>query len=146
MTAIIRISSKCLYACKALVALAGLKRDEMLQLSDIARIQGIPERFLAHVLVSLKRKAIVKSERGKNGGYRLGRSPRSILLGEVVDAVCEISGSPRKGRSKKVPESSDSWRLEELILAQWDKAGSSFLQTLNKLSLEDMVGYLDNTR
>src|SRR5262249_15554325 len=54
---------------------------------DIAETTRIPQPTVSKVLKLLARGALVVSERGKNGGYRLAREPESISVAEIVDVV-----------------------------------------------------------
>lgn len=57
---------------------------EPMRIEDIARAQGIPERFLPQILLGLKSAGLVESRRGSQGGYLLARSAESISLADVV--------------------------------------------------------------
>ena len=82
-----KISSRGLYALKALTHLAEAYDRGLVKIHAIAEEEAIPEKFLEGILVTLKNARLVRSERGREGGYRLRRPPREILLGEVVRAV-----------------------------------------------------------
>jgi Rrf2 family protein len=82
-----KISQKGLYALKALVHLAESYDRGLVKIHAIADEESIPEKFLEGILVTLKNARIVSSRRGREGGYRLRRPPREILIGEVVRMV-----------------------------------------------------------
>jgi Rrf2 family protein len=82
-----KISSRGLYALKALTHLAEAYDRGLVKIHEIAAEEAIPEKFLEGILVTLKNARIVSSQRGREGGYRLRRPPREILLGEVVRTV-----------------------------------------------------------
>jgi Rrf2 family protein len=79
-----RISSRGLYALKALIHLAEAEGGGLSKIHEIAEAEEIPEKFLEGILVTLKNGRIVSSRRGRDGGYRLRRPAAEILLGEVV--------------------------------------------------------------
>ena len=82
------ISSRCEYACRAVVELALREFSETpLTATQIAEQRGIPEKYLVRILLQLKRVGIVKSIRGSQGGYLLGRSPDEITLLDIVSAI-----------------------------------------------------------
>lgn len=82
------ISSRCEYACRAIVELARLSPSpQPTTIEVIARRRGIPDKFLVQILLQLKRAGIVRSVRGVHGGYLLGRAPESITLLDIVQAV-----------------------------------------------------------
>ncbi len=82
------ISSRCEYACRAVVEL-GLREHTNAPVTSlhIAEQRGIPEKYLVHILLLLKRVGIVRSIRGAQGGYMLGRSPDDITLLNIVRAI-----------------------------------------------------------
>jgi len=82
-----KISSRGLYALKALTHLAEAYERGLVKVHVIAREEEIPEKFLEGILVALKNARIVASQRGREGGYRLRRPPSEILLGEVVRTI-----------------------------------------------------------
>lgn len=54
---------------------------------DVAERTRIPQPTVSKVLKLLARSALVVSERGKNGGYRLARAADTISVADIVDAV-----------------------------------------------------------
>jgi Rrf2 family protein len=81
-----RISAKADYAVRAALELAAAG-DGPLKGERIAEAQGIPLKFLENILQELRHAGLVRSQRGPEGGYRLGRPPNEIALGEVIRAV-----------------------------------------------------------
>lgn len=53
-------------------------------ISDIARTEGIPRKFLELILLELRNRGILHSKKGKGGGYFLGRAPAEVTLGEIL--------------------------------------------------------------
>lgn len=82
------ISSRCEYACRALVELASQGPvSEPLTAETIAERREIPEKFLVQILLQLKRAGIVSSVRGARGGYLLARTPDEVSLLDIIEAV-----------------------------------------------------------
>ena len=82
-----KISSRGLYALKALTHLAAAYDRGLVKIHEIALEEEIPEKFLEGILVTLKNARIVRSARGREGGYRLRRPPSEVFLGEIVRIV-----------------------------------------------------------
>ncbi|MGW6512927.1 RrF2 family transcriptional regulator [Streptomyces niveus] len=80
------ISAKADYATRALMELA-CEPSRPLTCEAIAASQGIPFRFLESVVGELRRAGLVRSQRGCEGGYWLGRPAEDITLLDVVRAV-----------------------------------------------------------
>ena len=80
----LKISQRGLYALKALIHLAERWDAGLVSTHEIADREGIPEKFLEAILLALKNARIVKSRRGREGGYELRRPPAEIVVGDVV--------------------------------------------------------------
>jgi Rrf2 family protein len=78
------LSKRAKYAIKALLALAEHQRDEPMRIADLAREEQIPPKFLELILLGLKNQGILRSRKGKGGGYLLARDPADIYLGQIV--------------------------------------------------------------
>ena len=79
-----RVSQRCEYALRALLELAKRSAEGPIRIEDIARRQSIPKKFLANLLVHLKRGRFVHSKKGPEGGYYLALPARQIKVGDVV--------------------------------------------------------------
>ena len=79
-----KVSQRGLYALEALLHLAGAWGKGVVKIREIAMAEGIPEKFLEGILVTLKNARIVASERGPQGGYRLRRAPDEVIVAEVI--------------------------------------------------------------
>ncbi len=78
------LSRKTKYAIKALIALAEHGPAEPVRIADLAREQQIPPKFLELILLELRNQGILRSRKGKGGGYLLARDPSAIYLGQIV--------------------------------------------------------------
>lgn len=70
-----------------MVALVRLARDYQrgpILISDIAREEKIPKKFLEVILLELKNNGFVGSKKGKGGGYYLIKAPNEINLAEII--------------------------------------------------------------
>ncbi|MBR1497687.1 MAG: RrF2 family transcriptional regulator [Oscillospiraceae bacterium] len=78
------ISTKGRYALRVLIDMAEHQTEGYLPLKEVARRQDISEKYLESIIKTLVKSGIVTGVRGKGGGYRLGRSPEQINVGEVL--------------------------------------------------------------
>jgi len=81
------ISNKSRYGISALLALAEYYSSGLLQIKDIASRCNIPHQFLEQIFNRLGKAGIIKSTRGKNGGYELARPPGQITVLHIVNAL-----------------------------------------------------------
>ena len=78
------LSQKCKYALQALLVMAREDSDQLLLVSDIAEKENLPKKFLEAILLELNRNGLVRSRRGRGGGYALAKAPEAITFGQVV--------------------------------------------------------------
>ena len=72
------------YALRAIVELARRVGTGPVKVSEIAKAQAIPLRFLEVILGQLKGSGLVDAKRGYHGGYFLLRQPEEITVGSVI--------------------------------------------------------------
>ncbi len=85
--AIVRVSTRGDYACRALLSLALHDSDGPTSVRDIAGRTGLPQPYLEQILLALKGAGLVRSKRGVGGGYTLAHAPEDITLAQIVSAV-----------------------------------------------------------
>ncbi len=78
------VSKKTRYAMLALIRLAKEYGNGAILISDIAKSEKIPQRFLENILLELKKQGLLGSKLGKAGGYYLLKHPREISLSEII--------------------------------------------------------------
>ena len=79
-----KLSTKGRYAVRAMFDLAQHYDGGLVMVKDVAIRQGISERYLEHLFLSLKKAGLVNSLRGARGGFVLSRPPAEIKLLEIV--------------------------------------------------------------
>jgi Rrf2 family protein len=82
-----RLSTKARYGVRAMLTLALEYGNAAVPVRTVARYQRVSEKYLEHLMVSLKSAGLVRSVRGRGGGYTLARPPEQIDLSEVVRAL-----------------------------------------------------------
>lgn len=124
------VSSRCDYACRAVVELAANAGGETpLTTTLIAERRRIPEKYLPHILLQLKRSGIVRSVRGAQGGYLLARAPEGISLFDVVTAIDGPILDPAPGAGSNSDELAKAWR----------NVAENFSEILRKVSVQDVL-------
>jgi Rrf2 family protein len=78
------LSQKSRYGLKAVTVLASEYGHGPILISEIARREGIPRKFLELILLELKNEGILHSKKGKGGGYFLGQPPHLVSVGHVI--------------------------------------------------------------
>lgn len=80
------ISQTAEYALRAIVDLA-FHHDESRTTQEVSQATQVPTDYLAKILQDLSRGGLVRSQRGPGGGFSLTRSPASISVFDVLEAV-----------------------------------------------------------
>src|SRR5262249_13402715 len=75
------------YALKALYVLTARPPGETVMIAEIAAEARVPRKFLEQILLDLKKRGILHSQRGKHGGYSLGRAPDQISFADVIRTI-----------------------------------------------------------
>src|ERR1700722_4887928 len=78
------LTQKARYAFHALLVLAQHEGEEPMMIADIADDAGVPRKFLEQILLGLKKRGIVRSVRGRQGGYMLGRPAQDITFADII--------------------------------------------------------------
>ncbi len=127
-----KIPAKIDYACRALLELSinGANAAPS-QVAEIGKKQGIPAKFLIHIMIALKSLGYVDSVRGKSGGYVLIKNPKDICLSDVFKHFggLGLSSGEKKVRGKKA----------DAMQAVWDELDLTFIKALETVTFEDIV-------
>jgi Rrf2 family protein len=75
------------YAVRSILYLARQPRGTMSLVGEIAEASWVPKTFLAKILQDFTRVGLVVSSRGTGGGFALARTPDTITLRQVVEAI-----------------------------------------------------------
>lgn len=138
-----KLSVKSDYAARAVLGLARHYPDKVaLRMEDVAAEQGVPPKYLPQILLELKTRGIVRSVRGKEGGYLLARPPAEISLGEVLWAVHgPVFDAPALSSSDGPPELRRAWqRLQQVLEATADAI--TFQQLLDEDVEKEKMYYI----
>ncbi len=132
-----RLTSKGRYAVMALVDLARFDNITPVSLRDISLRQGISLDYLEQIFSKLRKREIVQSIRGTQGGYVLSKKAKEIKLTNIFDAVDEkIKTVQCKKESKKGCNGKPTKCLTHDL---WDELENHINNFFDEKSLEDLV-------
>lgn len=81
------LSRKAKYALIAAQHLAGHYQGGPRLITDIAREEALPKKFLELILLELKNAGLLDSKKGKGGGYTLAKDPAGITVGAIIRTI-----------------------------------------------------------
>jgi Rrf2 family protein len=132
-----RISAKGEYAIRAMLDLALQQRQRgpgLIPIQDVARRQGIPQRYLEQVLLLLKRAGFLASKRGSTGGYHLARPPGEVTVGDVL-RVIEGGVTPLEVAGRAPRARRDGSDLAEL----WQEVADAVAGVIDRTTFEELA-------
>lgn len=83
----IKISRQVDYAFQLILELSKLEKNALLSLKRFSNKSNISFLFLQKIAKSLREAVIIRSVKGKNGGYRLVKPADKISIKEVIEAI-----------------------------------------------------------
>ena len=133
-----KISTKGRYALRLMIDLAMNSVGEPVSLKDVAKRQGISEKYLEQIISVLNRAGYVKSIRGAQGGYLLRRAPEEYTVGMIL-RLTEGSLAP-----VTCVEDGDfpSERQENCVtVILWKKINDAINSVVDSITLQDLVDW-----
>ena len=138
-----KLSVKSDYAARAVIGLARQYHSgEALKVDELAAQFDVPANYLVQILIELKAHQIVKSIRGKEGGYMLARPPGEISLGDVIRAIHgQVFDTPALGDQSCPPELRNAWKTLQMTLDQTADS-MNFQQLLDQAGAKEKMYYI----
>jgi Rrf2 family protein len=137
-----RISTRTRYGLRLMVNLALNYDKGYAFLKDVAKSEGISEKYLSLIVIPLKAAGMLATIRGVHGGYILSKHPSKISVKEIVEilegdlSLVECSKDEKycikykncvthdiwSGLSEKIADFLNSFNLEEIAKIQVEKS------------------------
>lgn len=130
-----RVTAKVDYALRAMAQLAAAPSGGPVAATRLAEQQAIPLKFLHGVLADLKRARLVRSIRGPEGGYELGRPADEITVADVFRAVDGPLVTVRDGVLDEIEYTGPAETLRDV----WMAARASLRYVFERVTLADLV-------
>ena len=131
-----RLSKRTEYGLRAVVQLGRLWPRHFVQSRDLAQQERLPNKFLESILLALRRGGFLDSKVGSGGGYRLSRSPRDILVGDLIRRL--------EGRlnTRELPASNDATPGEIAVRLINNRLTEATDEVLDALTLEQLLEHI----
>ncbi|HJR26178.1 MAG TPA: Rrf2 family transcriptional regulator [Acidimicrobiales bacterium] len=134
-----RISHKVDYGVRAAVALARASEANPgvpIKREALAAQEGIPGKFLDDILRVLRNSGLVRSHRGPDGGWTLGRPAKEIAVADVIRVLEGPLASVRGLRPDQLPDDG----VQEPMVSLWVAVRTSLRSVLEGVTLADLAG------
>lgn len=79
-----RLTSYSDYSLRVLIYLASQEQSKLTNIKEISEVYHISKNHLMKIVYNLGKLGYIETVRGRNGGFRLAKSPDAINVGEVV--------------------------------------------------------------
>ncbi|MEX2579450.1 MAG: Rrf2 family transcriptional regulator [Verrucomicrobiales bacterium] len=122
------------YSLRTLIY-AGIHSGRTITVPEVARAYGISEHHLVKIAHKLGKMGFLEAKRGRNGGFRLGHSPETINLGEVVRATESLALVECLGADGGSCPIDKACFLKRVVA----EARDAFLETFDRYTLEDLL-------
>jgi Rrf2 family protein len=132
----VELTTRGRYAVMAMADLAKYGGVEAVPLPAIAERQSLPMTYLEQLFLRLRRAGLVVSERGRAGGYRLGRPASEIRVAEIMVAVDEETRMTRCMGEDGVGCNGEQKCLTHEL---WHALGGHIREFLTGISLQDVL-------
>ena len=130
-----RMSAKAEYAVRAMTQLASVDGGGLVKTDDLAKAQGIPAQFLVDILSDLRTDRLVRSHRGRDGGYELARPATEISIADVLRCIDGPLASVRDIGLGDLPYTGPTQALTDV----WRALRASMRSVLEKTTLADVA-------
>lgn len=78
------ISTKGRYALRVMIDLAEHYNGEYIPIKDVVKRQQVSHKYIERIMTMLSKADFVEAVHGKGGGYRLNRSPKEYVVGDIL--------------------------------------------------------------
>jgi len=131
----VKLSTKGRYGVRLMFDLALHYGEGTVSLKDVAKRQGISEKYLWHLIPPLKHAGLIYSTRGSQGGYVLAKPPHLISLKEILlvleGSMCLVDCTEQPSLCK---------RASGCVAREvWTEVADKMLRALESFTLEEML-------
>ena len=81
------LTKACGYGIFGMIYLSKQPPGKITSLSEIAKAENLPEKFLAKIFQNLARSGLIRSHRGAGGGFSLARPANKIMVRELLESI-----------------------------------------------------------
>ncbi|MBO3443624.1 Rrf2 family transcriptional regulator [Clostridium sp. CCUG 7971] len=137
-----KLSTKGRYGLKAMFELSLNQGDGPVPLKFIAKKQNVSDQYLEQIFSKLKKSGLVKSVRGSQGGYLLGKEAKDITVGDILTVLEGPISLSDCVLDEDVCENSGMCVTKVV----WEKMKKGIDEVVNSITLQDMINDYNKSR
>ncbi len=129
-----RLTTKTRYGLRLLLGFALRYNKGYVQLNEVAKAEGITEKYAEQIVRILKIGGLLTSQRGVQGGYTLSYPPEKITVFQVVEAL--------EGKFSIIDclDTDNCKNISSCVVRKvWAKLTNEMVKTLKSITLADLV-------
>jgi Rrf2 family protein len=130
-----RISSRTRYAAIAVLHLSREYGNGPVAIRKISEEHSISVKYLENIMRSLAAAGVVRSEKGKKGGYLAVRHPKDISVYDVVHATDQQLAVAFCEKEDSRPKRLEACSMRDV----WCLLGDTITEYLKSISFQDMI-------
>ncbi len=127
-----RFSTRAGYGLRAMVNLAK-NYPEQKNLQEVSREEGISLKYMEKLFRSLRKNNLVKSQKGREGGYTLFYPPQKIKISQIIESL-EGPIAPMQCAEGKC-----NIKCSCASSIVWTKLQKQIQKTLKQIKLSDLI-------
>jgi Rrf2 family protein len=130
-----KVSTKGRYALRMLLDLSEHGGAGFISLKEIAERQNISKQYLEQIVPLLNTSDVLKTNRGKQGGYMLAKEPSQITVGQIL-RITEGSLAPIACLEDKINQCERAATCKTLPM--WDGFYKAIVNYLDGVTIRDI--------
>lgn len=132
-----KLTTKSEYTILAMLYLSRQPKETFVKVDEIAAACDIPKKYLELLLMTLRQNRLIKTRRGKQGGYQLAKNSDDISLASVIRLM---DGALAPTESVSTYYYSDTpISKEPALLDVFQEIRDYIAQKLENLTLKDLA-------
>ena len=137
-----KLSTRGRYGTRLMVELTRHYGYGPISMSQIAKNQNIPIKYLEQLVIPLKKAKLIRSVRGPRGGHMLARAPEKISIWELLELLESKFTFADCLHDPNICENTDACPVRPV----WGKALNLMMKHFKETSLKDVLGMEDARR
>jgi Rrf2 family protein len=132
---LMKLSTRARYALRMMLEIARRPGTNPVSLGDVAVRTKISKRYLDQLAIALKSNSLIRSMRGRGGGYQLARRANDISVGQIIEAAIGPINVVECVRHPETCLMSDGCECRWV----YEKINDGIVNLLNRMSLAELA-------